>query len=700
MNHLSPLEHAESLQIGIVESVNPNEIKVALNIEAPESVALNTGTPRPFPRVNGYVLITNDDGYLVGQVEWLTVENSPYPKRRGMADFGLIDLPYPLRKLSLNPVGTLRKSINQEGNESYKFKQGVEAFPSVGSNVLMPTQDQLRFIVESGQNRRVKIGTSPLAENAEIYVDPDRLFGRHLAVLGSTGSGKSCSVAGLIRWSISAVMAEKENPNARFIILDPNGEYESAFQNEAGALKPRIFKIDPTDEMKQLQVPMWFWNSAEWSSFSQASMKTQRPLLHRALRDVKAGRIGFQEDSDDEKKLSLRKYLSSKSTFLRRETKSGVIQSDYKTFGPKLKAINTDLAFRAEKLTELKPYFDDIKQCIDEALAASFKSFVNQKGEVVEYFQPFTEPVIEKIITAMSRTLDILGGIIYSEGPSEDIPVKFSGADLCDHLSILSDEENVRQFLDFLILRIRTLLSDTRMSFIADDRNNITLDEWLTEYIGGNQAHNGCLTIIDLSLVPSEIVHIITAVIARITFEALQRYRKQSVDHKPLPTVLVMEEAHTFVRRYKDDTENQDAATICCKVFERIAREGRKFGLGLVLSSQRPSELSPTVLSQCNTFLLHRISNDQDQDLVQRYVPDNLKGLLRDLPNLPSQNAILLGWASELPVIVRMNDLDPKHRPQSDDPDFWDVWTGKKVRDVDWKYIADVWQEKKSESSE
>jgi uncharacterized protein len=150
----------------------------------------------------------------------------------------------------------------------------------------------------------------------------------------------------------------------------------------------------------------------------------------------------------------------------------------------------------------------------------------------------------------------------------------------------------------------------------------------------------------------------VTAVTTRVIFEALQRYRKKHLE--TLPTVLVMEEAHTFVRRYKDDLENQDAATICCQVFERIAREGRKFGLGLVLSSQRPSELSPTVLSQCNTFLLHRISNDRDQELVQRLVPDNLRGLLRELSSLPSEHAVLLGWATELPVMVRMESF-PKH---------------------------------------
>jgi len=122
----------------------------------------------------------------------------------------------------------------------------------------------------------------------------------------------------------------------------------------------------------------------------------------------------------------------------------------------------------------------------------------------------------------------------------------------------------------------------------------------------------------------------------------------------------------------------------------------------LVLSSQRPSELSPTVLSQCNSFLLHRLSNDRDQEIVKKLVPDNLKGLLRDLPSLPSQNAILLGWASELPLLLKMDYLPKEHQPLSDDPDFWNVWTGKgkdqdgediKIdRPVNWEEIAKEWQ--------
>lgn len=686
----SPLEFVESLRIGTVEYVSPEQIKVLLTIEAPESVSLNSGTARPFPRVNGYLLIPSDDGLLVGQVGWITVEQSPYPKRKGMQDFGLVDLPYPLRKLSLNPLGTLR-IIGDDRSEGYTFRRGAQALPSVGDPVLIPTQRQLRSIVESGEDRRVKIGTSPLADSASVSIDPDRLFGRHLAILGNTGSGKSCSVAGLIRWCLEAVPESK--PNARFIVLDPNGEYERAFGEEDGKLKPRVFKVDPDAESSQLRVPLWFWNSYEWSSFAQASSKAQRPLLRRALREVKAGQTGVLAASDEENKLRLRRYLTSKAISIRRELKTGSIQTAASKFGFRLKAVNDDLESKEEDFPDLKDKLEGITESIEAALQANFNSFTDKEsGELVEYYRAFTEEQVEAVLAHMDELLGDLGGITYPEGPSEDVPVRYLGSDLADHLQILGEEEGVSQFLDFLIMRIRTILSDTRIQPVFAESDDLSLEEWLNDYVGANEAKNGCLAIIDLSLVPSEVIHIVTAVAARMVFEALQRYRKLNEDHKVLPTVIVMEEAHTFINRYRANAEIEDVSTICTRVFERIAREGRKFGLGLVLASQRPSELSPTVLSQCNSFLLHRISNDRDQDLVNRYVPDNLRGLLRELPSLPSQSAILLGWASELPVLVRMNDLPKKHQPQSDDPDFWAVWSGEDERDVQWKEIAGNWQ--------
>ncbi len=266
----TPFEHAGSLRIGTVDFVFPDEIKVLLDIEAPDSVALNAGSPRPFPRVNGYVLIPVDDGYLVGQIEWLTVERSSFPKRRGMQNFGLIDLPYPLRRMSLNPLGTLRKKPSS--TSEYGFRRGADSLPSIGTGVLLPTEKQLHSIVESGDRRRVKIGNSPLAAYAEVRVDPDRIFGRHLAVLGNTGSGKSCSVAGLIHWSLDqARAASGSTPNARFVVLDPNGEYAHAFGSSA-----RVFQVNA--EVNPLKVPLWFWNSAEWCAFTQASARAQRAI--------------------------------------------------------------------------------------------------------------------------------------------------------------------------------------------------------------------------------------------------------------------------------------------------------------------------------------------------------------------------------------------------------------------------------------
>lgn len=230
----TPIEQLASLRVGMVEFISPDRIEVQLDIESPDSVALNTGTPRNFPRINGYVMIPVDLGFVVGQVSWITIQRSPYPKRSGFQDFGLIDLPFPLRKMELQPVGTLIAA-----EKGYKFKRGLETFPSVGDIVILPTETQLKSIIESGENRRVYIGNSPLVGNARVMIDPDRLFGRHLAVLGNTGSGKSCSVAGLIRWSLESASNnkfKKDLPvNSRFIVLDPNGEYSKAFTDKKDA---------------------------------------------------------------------------------------------------------------------------------------------------------------------------------------------------------------------------------------------------------------------------------------------------------------------------------------------------------------------------------------------------------------------------------------------------------------------------------
>jgi hypothetical protein len=378
---MTPLAYADSLRIGSIDFVSPDEIKVLLDVEAPSGMALNTGTPRPFPRINSYVLIPSECGFLVAQVEWITIERSQYPKRKGMQDFGVIDLPYPLRKMSLNPLGILREeSIYNEGIIRYSFSRGVEIYPTVGDPVILPSQKQLKAIVESGEKHRVNIGISPLAGNALVSIDPDRLFGRHIAILGNTGSGKSCSVAGLIRWSIEAAKQQKAQDNnasdleedhdevskvnTRFIILDPNGEYLKAFK---GLESLRLFSVEADKEngVEQLHVPIWFWNSEEWSAFTQASKKAQRPTLIQALRAVRDGKLETSPTPSHD----MRRFLRSIVSIITIECNSGNPWGNFphnKSFFEKVKKWQDELVPKDSFTDDERTSLSNLKAMVDK----------------------------------------------------------------------------------------------------------------------------------------------------------------------------------------------------------------------------------------------------------------------------------------------------------------------------------------------
>lgn len=689
----SPIELASVLVIGSVDFVSSDQIKVALSIDAPQATALNSGVPSPFPRVNGYVLIPNEGGAVVCVIEWIGIEPSQYPKRTGMRDFGLVDLPYPLRKMSLTPVGTLICSQHDaDGNVNHRLERGVFVFPSVGDPVHLPSILQLRAIVEAnGPDRRIVIGTAPLAGNAKVTVDPDKLFGRHLAVLGNTGSGKSCTLAGLIRWSLTSAKiacdaaGRQRRPNARFIILDPNGEYGG---DTFKGLHVRVFKVNPSTESgaSSLVVPAWLWNGHEWSVFAQASPGAQRPMLIRALRELRAG--ATTDDSWDRR-------ATRRFRMLLLMLKARIADQRFSDFKDKmdyqrdLEATADDAADYAGKCT-VKGAQDTLRELATLA-ASTKKNNLDSKG----YVGAISEKQIQAMVDAIEAVLTQLPKLPDVEAVSEDSPIAFDVSELPGYLDALASTmpgQNA-QFIANLNMRIRTMLSDSRMSKVVRPPANEqpTLEQWLTTLLG-TEAEPAEVVVIDLSFVPSDVLHIIVSVISRLLFEAIQRHR--SVSDAELPTVIVLEEAHNFIRRAwrtADGDGTFSPTGLCRETFERIAREGRKFGLGLVLSSQRPDELSPTVLGQCNTFVMHRIVNDQDQELVRRLVPDNLGGLLRDLPSLPSRQAVLLGAATAVPVLVEIAQLPEKQCPKSHNPRFWETWVGERPVSPDWKKVSDDW---------
>ena len=433
-------------------------------------------------------------------------------------------------------------------------------------------------------------------------------------------------------------------------------------------------------------MPSWFWNSHEWSSITQASSKMQRPILNRALTEIKNS---IQPEDNNHKKTLFRKKLSSNIISLQNKIQTQLTNSKATTVGKQLEAIKDNLEYEKQGLPDdLQQQLNKITQEIQTVLDNRQKEY--PPGNI--YYESFRDDEVQSIIELMTAFVNnYLRGLLTKIEFNADTPIQFDGEILADHIEILGKEEDAQQYINSLTMRIKTIFSNNRMKSIVKD-NHITLEEWLNSYAGKNDEEH--LAIIDLSLVPKDIIYLVTAVIARMIFEALQRYKNEEKEKKPLPTVLVMEEAHTFIQKYNKDSEDFSASKLCTEIFERIAKEGRKFGLGLVLSSQRPSELSSTVLSQCNTFLLHRITNDRDQEIVSRLLPDSLKGTMQELPALPSRHAYLLGWASEIPILTEVSHLHIDHRPKSDDPDFWDVWTRTKKgkRDINWQDIADKWQ--------
>ena len=366
-------------------------------------------------------------------------------------------------------------------------------------------------------------------------------------------------------------------------------------------------------------------------------------------------------------------------------------------------------------LDDFQSLADDV-ECTDDALTEALRSVSEAAGALEQnaranrkkppengfWHNDFPEQPLEDLIDALGQAAshtDLDEGDLGRAG--ENSPIPFPIAELPDYVEALAADQSGRdigQFVDTLKLRIRGILQGGRLASVidADGSSSSTLVSWLNDYIGTDCAKNGPIVVLDLSLVPSEAIHIIVSVLARMVFEALQRYRR--TNGCELPTTLVLEEAHTFVHRELHGDSASPAGRECSRVFERIAREGRKFGLGLVLASQRPSEVSPTVLSQCNTFLLHRLVNDHDQDLVRRLVPDGLGVLLRELPSLPTRRAILLGWAAPAPTLVEVQEIPTHLRPHSPDPAFWDVWTGAKSRGINWDEVARDWQRRRPSS--
>ena len=239
--------------------------------------------------------------------------------------------------------------------------------------------------------------------------------------------------------------------------------------------------------------------------------------------------------------------------------------------------------------------------------------------------------------------------------------------------------------LEKFISRIRNKLSDERLSFLLGKRvEKISFKKALQQVLSYQDDKHANITVIDLSGVPFEVLSITVSLISRLIFE-YGYYFKRSMDESfdKTPILLVYEEAHKYVPKIQSAKYNSSRIAI-----ERIAKEGRKYGVTLILLTQRPSEISETIFSQCNNFIAMRLTNPDDQNYVKRLLPDSLGPLTETLPILSSGEAILIGDSLIMPSLVKINECNPE--PSSKDINYLQEWKKKWVN-VKFEKIIEKW---------
>lgn len=673
----------ESFGVGHVVEVTPSIVTVELDIEAPHGTSINHGVLQRFPSVNGFVALPCEAGVILAIVIWLgIVDNQGFATSR--QDSGTLALPTAGRRLRAMPLGLVRRG----DNESLSLERGALTFPTVGDPVRLPTGAESALAVPMLADGGVRIGTAPMAGDGPVVVSPNRLFGRHLAILGNTGSGKSCSLAHMLR--ASAKLAIEGGGTFRAIVLDLNGEYSQTFSDVADSILVRRYTVepDPEGEIETLRVPYWLWSFREWAAFAAASGRSQSPVLRQALHILRTSTYGGVAQGVVTVVAGRRIVLQFQSE--RVATREVVAKlSDLDRVMRSCKAVHESAGDAAtDELRVLySAIFDVLKP--KRGTDARFPWLQGTSGLSVDECR--------RLLTAFDAALEALGvPSMVGDVSSVDTPTPFDALDLVQLIELIGVDAgpDVASWVSPMQDRLTVAMSDRRMNSVCAFRSGESLEDWIDDLIGTSSA--GQVSILDLSLIPSQAQHVIASVLARSVLEVLERGRRLDV---ATPIILAIEEAHALVRRHAD-TSLDDVATgmadLCREAFERIGREGRKFGLSLVVSSQRPSELSETVLSQCNTFLIHRIVNARDQDLIRRLVPDSLGDLVNEVSAYPARTALLLGAAAEIPVLVEVEELDERYRPNASDPDFEAAW--RDGAPLDAGELAALWAPKPADS--
>jgi len=525
----------KSTYLGTIQDVNGTTVSVTLANESLSGLTYVDGEGYRIGQIGSFVKIPIGYIDLFGIVT--QVGASAVPENQVM------NQPYGNRWLTIQLIG--------EGQRNGKFERGISQYPTIGDEVHLVSESDLRRIY--GQPDKpyfVKVGHIAGAESISALVDVNKLITRHSAVVGTTGAGKSTTVAALL----SALSDSKNYPSARIIILDIHGEYGQAFRGRAN-----IFKVnaDKKNQETELYIPYWALNFDE-------------------LMQISFGDFANEKD----RSALIERLISQKENTIAKYPKKGVTKETL--------SVDSPIPFSINQL-----WFDLWKE--------TFFTYYSDKGK---------KPLPENYAYETGSDGKEMVGDAATATPPRFKPVK----------NVKDDDEKIQYGTSTLNIRgqLETLGSKLRIpryDFLfhpgqytpeLDGKVTNDLDSLLKEWIGS----------------PKPIV----GVLLRVLYEGLFWSRRLSQGGRHRPLLVVMEEAHNYL--------NDNFKGIASNVVQRIVKEGRKYGIGAMIVSQRPSEINSTILSQCGTFFALRLANATDRGHISAALPDNLDGLTNMLPIL------------------------------------------------------------------
>jgi len=641
--------------IGKVVSVAADRLVVELHAGTANFTVVGFDDVHYVARLGSFVVMPVQSEYVVAEVVGLREKEAP-GTRKMANEGGELDKASSAKYLDLVPVGMLP----QQRDGPFRF--GVSLFPSLYADALYVLDEELDRIFEVENAREIvpaplgdgnatrykalSIGTSVIFKDYDVKVRVDEFFGGHAAVLGNTGSGKSCTVATLLQ-SLLEKRDEYYARGATFFLLDVNGEYRSAFSNlpedigrqyiklEVNPHSPPTLPHDSSETTSVFRLPHWFMSVEEWELLLRASERTQQPVLRTALG------LSTLFSSDDATFDGLKNHILASCLIQ-------IMQSDASTPSKK------------DRITALLSTFHTGELNID-----AVQSMIQVKFGEMNDPQGLGELLNNQLVEDVSMPR-------YANRE-----FAFNDLEYALDLALLYEEAHgnrqIRDYCSQMITRFKWIREREEFAFLRvppedleDSERNVA--QFVERCLGLSRDDSAFMKssqviVLDMNEAADEVVEVASAVIARLIFDRLRKAEPRNRQ----PVNLVLEEAHRYVAE-KPSGYAIDAS----RIFQRIAKEGRKYGMFLMVASQRPSELSKTVLSQCSNFIVHRIQNPDDLSHLRQMTPFISESVMKRLPSLPKQHALIFGNAVNLPTTFKVRNVNP--RPLSDDAAIRELW--------------------------